>query len=566
MLAELKIENFALIKELEVSFHRGLNVITGESGAGKSLIVESLSFVLGARIKSARFAGDKMVRVQGVFRLPGNSPGFIKDLLDQGLVEPGEMLVLMRRFSPGGRNTYHINGNIVPQNLYRRVGESLVDIHGQRDSQFLLDTANQLALLDMTCGNEGKELLKSLGGLAREYRQALGNLSRLRDTEMERQRRMDYLSFEIDEISRASIIPGEDQQLERQRTILTNAEKISRLGGEVYDALSGDRGAIEQANQASGLLNRWARLDPGVEEITGELERALEIFQHVSTRCRELAEECAFDQGRLDSVMERLHTLEKLKRKYGPALDDVLKYLKESTRRLEEIQNSRQAMEDLQVSVREIIGKWQKTAGILSDIRKKNGSVLQEKILQELRSLGMENAQFIISITGEGDSPAVLEEEPPEIRSRGYDKVEFIISANPGHQPGPLSMIASGGELSRVMLALKNVFASFRDFSTLVLDEIDVGMGGITAQAVGSKLSEISRHRQVICVTHQPVIAAMADVHFQIQKASPGEGSPVEIYHLAGTNRVEEVARMISGHEAVGESKKVAKKLLKGKA
>ena len=566
MLVEIKIENFALVRDLEVNFQKGLNVITGESGAGKSLLVESLNFVLGARIKSTRFSNDETVRVQAVFELPGRQPQVINELVEKGLAEPGEMLVLMRKYHPSGRNIYHLNGNIIPFKLFRQVGESLVDIHGQKDSQFLLEESNQLTTLDQACGAEGISLTEQVKELSEKHQETHRELSRLRDQERERLRRIDWLQFEIQEIKKAATTPDEDRELERQRSILTNAERISQLSAGVYDTLLGDGGAVELVNQASGLLSRWDRLDQQVEEITSQLESALSGIQQVAVQCRELGEECAFDQERLDAVMERLHTLENLKRKYGPTLQEVEEYLERSQEQLNKLQRSGKTMKELEEKLHVITAIWQEKADALSALRKVTAARLQEQVTKELAQLGMEDARFVIDIRREGDPPVTPEIGMSRVSPSGYDKVKFTLSPVPGHAAKPLSLIASGGELSRVMLALKNVFANFRDFSTLVLDEIDVGIGGVTAQSVGTKLQEISRHRQVICVTHQPVIAAMAQVHFQIEKTTVNGDTVTALSSLAGSTRVDEVARMISGEEAMGESRKVAKKLLKGKA
>lgn len=566
MLTELKIENFALARNLEVSFGRGLNVITGESGAGKSLVVDSLSFVLGERIKSARFSGDETVRVQGVFEIEPPGPEIMQSLIKEGIIESEcEPLILMRKFTPQGRSSYHINGQMVPLKTYRELGESLVDIHGQKDSQFLLKSANQRQMVDLAGGGPLESVLQNVQELHRICREKSSALNELKTFERERLRQMDWLRFEIEEIRKACLTPGEDTELQRKKAILTNAEKITRISAFAHQALSGENGAADSLNAASGELTKWARYDSRVEPYLKMLESALESVNSASAFCRDEGEECRFDQQKLDEVVERIHLIDDLKRKYGPAIEDVVRYMEESQSRLKNLSESEEKAAELEQEIDEIKTRWSAEAEKLSALRKTAAESLTEAIVKELSDLGMEGALFNINVTTSGgDSGDGPEVNSTETSANGPDQVEFVISANPGEPLKPLSLIASGGELSRVMLALKNVFARFRDFSTLVLDEIDVGIGGITAGNVAVKMKEIAAHRQVISITHLPVIAAMADFHYQIEKTLVDGSAVTELKPIGGNTRIDEVARMIAGESAPGETRKVAKKLLKG--
>jgi DNA repair protein RecN (Recombination protein N) len=567
MLLELKIENFALAKDLEILFHPGLNVITGESGAGKSLMVEALSFVTGGKIRQARFAGEEIIRVQAVFDSPPADPAVTDPLKDAGVIEDGrDQVVLARKHYPSGRNLYQVNGQIVPLPVFRSAGAALVDIHGQKDSQYLLSTAHQREVLDMACGGDASSLVAGLARLHGDYRDVSCRLEKLQEEERDRNRQVDWLRFEIREIEEISPRPGEEEELERTRSILANGEKIAEYSASVHEALAGEGGAADRIGRAMADISRWARFDPGVKAQGEELSSALDAVRQAAESCREMGEAAEFDQERLDGVIERIHRLDSLKRKYGESAGEILAYLEKAREKLDELATSTQRMEELALEREGIYRQWTVAARQLSALRKEGASRLVGEILKELSSLGMEGADFGVEVSGpEGNAGGMPEMETHEVTAHGLDRVEFTISANPGEKLKPLSLIASGGELSRVMLALKSVFARFRNYSTLVMDEIDVGIGGVTSQCVGGKLREISRHRQVICVTHLPVIASMADVHFQIEKSSTHGGTRAVISPVEGKDRVVEVARMIAGERAPGETRKVAEKLLKGK-
>ncbi len=564
MLADLKIENFAIADDIEINLHHGFNVLTGESGAGKSVIVESLNFVLGDRVKSAKISSDKPVRVQARFELGDNKEETIEHLIQHGIIEEdSKVLILTRKLYPSGRNIYHINGEMVPFKLYRSVGQSLVDIHGQRDSLFLLEADNQRKMLDQMGGKLSDELLINLRQLSSRYRELESEISRLKARELERNRQIDWLEHEIQEIESAKLEPGEEEKLEREKLILENSEKIVESSSFIYGAISGERGIIDRLGSVSHELDRWIRFDSEMEKVAAILEGVMEQVQEISYICMEKGENIEFNQEALDNLHQRQYQIEKLKRKYGATIEDILYYLDKSKQDLESLQKTSGLIETLNKEMDEVKSRWMEYALRMSALRKKTASALEEAIMEELSSLGMESAMFrvVVKNTSE-DSPG--DGGKSNISSDGMDEIEFLFGPNPGVPPKPLSLIASGGELSRVMLAFRSIFSDKWNFTSLVLDEIDVGLGGVSAGVVGKKLKQISSGRQIICITHLPIIASLGDRHFVVEKIVEDGNTRTTLTLTKGTGRVEEVMRMLSGEKSPGETRKLAKKLLEG--
>jgi len=567
MLIELKIKNFAIARDLEIAFREGFNVLTGESGAGKSIIIESLNFVTGGRIKTARVIGNETAWVQAAFSTEDLEDEIKRGLIDSGLLNKGEEhLIFTRRLYPNGRNTYQINGAMVNLGFYQEAARSMIDIHGQRDNQYLLSVKNQRTLLDRAAGKDASALLADIARLYGEYKETEAEIERLALMERERKRRIDWLRFEIGEIEDAKTYIGEDEELEKLKKIMENRERILILSRTVHELLSGEKGALDSLSRASASLVKWGEIDPDVLGALDIIDESVENLKIAASIVRDKSDEPDFDPAMLDQVINRLHLLDRLKQKYGRTIEEVLEYAEASKKNLQELEESEEKAEVLAEKLMKIAAQWERKAQLLSDLRKKTAAGIKKEVEKELADLGMEHASFSITLkTQEGESAQKTEKNRLKISVHGADEVEFMLRTNPGESEKPLSLIASGGELSRVMLALKNVFARFRGFSTLVLDEIDVGLGGLTAESVGRKLMEISRHRQVICVTHLPVIAAMANAHFQIEKMVADGGVRTTLTPISGKDRVEEVARMIAGAQAPGETRKAAEKMLKGK-
>ncbi|MCD4783801.1 MAG: DNA repair protein RecN [Candidatus Eremiobacteraeota bacterium] len=563
MISDIKIENFAIIDAAELHFHPHFNVLTGESGAGKSILVDALNFVLGERISGAKISVDNTARVQARFEIGDKCPRVMEELRSAGIIEQdSDELILSRKMYPSGRNIYHINGQMVPWKLYLPVGQSLVDIHGQRDNLYLLKPDNQRVVLDMPGGENVKELLRSLANLHGHYRELTSKISSLKDMERERNREIEWISYQTSEIESAQLDPNEENDLEKRKTILENAGRISESAAEIYENLSGDNGVIDKLNSASGELMQWAGYDPDMEEQSGNLETILAQVQEISFMCREKGEEIDFSQDTLDNINHRLHQIEGLKRKYGVTIDDILKYLQNSREKLAELEKSNETICTLENELEDARREWLEKSGQLSVLRKEIARTLEKTMSDELSSLGMESASFRVNVSS---NKGIANDEDGNftITPYGFDNVEFLFEPNPGIPEKPLRLIASGGELSRVMLAFKNVLSRFFGYSSLVLDEIDMGLGGVSAQVVARKLREISKNRQILCITHLPVIAAMADTHYNIEKITGEEKTRAVVSLISGKERVREVMRMISGEEPPGETRKLAEKMLK---
>lgn len=569
MLTDIKIENFALLQDMEIHFHPGFNVLTGESGSGKSLIIEALNFVLGERVPSGKISGEKSVVVQARFELKEDFTGEAEKLCESGIIdrESGE-LILTRKMYPSGRNTYLANGEMLPYKLYRALGETLVDIHGQRDSQFLLNPKNQLKMLDLLGGDETHRLLGEIKSLYHHYREIHREMNELKARERDRNREIDWVEYEIKEIEEARLQPGEYDRLEREKSILENAEKISEVSTSIYNNLSAEEGALDRLNAVSRSLTDWIRYDPQMEPLLVNLNGAMEQIQELSFLCREKGEETAFSQEDLDDINGRLHKIDRLKSKYGADIVTILEYLGQSRKKLEELRAGSSRVEALEKELEDMEREWNKKSLVLSGLRKNTAVNLRDQLLGELSSLGMDKACFevsFISFNGkEGESGEGKENDFP-VTPYGMDRVEFCMGPNPGQPMKPMHLIASGGELSRIMLSLRSVFSRQNRFPTLVLDEIDMGLGGVSAGSVGKKIQSLSENRQILCITHLPVIAALADSHFQIEKVSVEETTRTVAAPVMGRKREEEVMRMLAGEETSGETRRLARKLLRDK-
>jgi len=566
MLVNIKIENFAIIGDMEIHFHPGLNVLTGESGAGKSMIVDSLNFALGERTKSVKIAADKTVRVQARFEMEGKEPEVLKRLRESGIVEKGSNeLILTRKMYPSGRNLYHINGEMVPLKTYRVVGRSLMDIHGQGDSRFLLVAENQRMMLDMMTGGPADECLRELDKLYREFNDLKSEIDHLRAREIERNREIDWLEHEIQEIESAGLKPGEEEELQRRKLILENAEQITESSSFIHEALSGENGLLDRLGRVSRELNKWIKFDSEMEKELLMLDESQEQLQEISFICLEKGESVEFSQEALDRINGRQHLLELLKRKYGAAVEDILEYLEKSRKKLESLRQASSKIEVLERELDNIRKKWLEISRKLSQLRKKTSAKLEKTLTAELSTLGMKKASFKVMFNSEEGDSVDKTEKDFSVTPCGLDRIEFLIGPNPGVPPRPLNLIASGGELSRIMLAFRSLFSRLWNFSTLVLDEIDVGLGGVSAGVVGEKLLEIALDRQVICITHLPVIASLADNHFRIEKETKDGKTRAYLTLVSGSERIEEVMRMLAGDEYPGEVRRLAEKFLQGK-
>lgn len=529
MLKELRIKNLAIVDDLQIRFEKGFNVLTGETGAGKSIIVDSLNLVLGSRAQSDLVrTGEKEAVVQAYFEVENTHR-----LPDIGL-DVADALILRRSVSATGKSRSYINDAMVSLQSLAQVGRSLVEIHGQHEHQSLLSIEKHRDFLDafgnlQEDGENVRALCKDVEGLKHE-REAL------RQQIKERAYRIDLLRFQIHEIDTASLAPGEKEDLTEQKAILSNIRRLNERTEEAYGLIYGAEGScIEKLSSIISKVREMSSVDHRVSDILHILESAHPLVEEAAISLRQLKEKYHTGPEKLDAVLERLEALQKLEKKYGEGIENIIQFREEAARELRELESVDERLDALEDDLGQKEQMLLSAAGHLSAQRKKAAKAMERHIAHELKDLAFSRAEFVIGF------------EKTAVAPHGHDRVEFLFSANPGELPKPLAKIASGGELSRVMLALKSTLADFDNISVLIFDEVDAGIGGKTAGSVGKKLRGIAHRHQVLCTTHLPQIASMGDVHLKIEKSQRNGRVYVEARALQGDERLNEIARMLSG-------------------
>lgn len=554
MLERLYIKNFALIEELTLNLCEKFNVLTGETGAGKSIFVDAVSMLLGGRAQTEfiRSGTDKAV-IEGVFLFPFDHPVF--SLLNEwGIEEAEQEIILTRELSINGRNTCRINGRTFTLAQYRQFGQSLIDIHGQHDHQNLLQADKHLDILDKFAPDEHQILLQEVSQDYLKWVKTKKELEELYLKETERLALIESLQYKIKEIDQARIKPGELEELNRELSLLNHAEKIINETRQAYNYLFGnERGpsAYDLLSKALNHLHEVVKYDSHLEKIITQLEPALYVVEETSSAIRGYCEEIDYSPQHLETLEKRRHFLKDLIKKYGESLEDVLAYAQKSEEKLENLLNITEQTLCLEKKVKEYDEIYEKKAQQLSENRKEVAKVLERKVINELKDLAMPNAEFSVYLI------------PQVPTKKGKEQVEFFISPNIGEPLLPLVRIASGGELSRFMLALKTIMASSDGIGTLIFDEIDAGMGGKAAQKVAEKLKVISNSQQVICVTHSPIIAALADHHFQLTKEVSEKRTKTKVRYLEQEERIAELMRMLGGENQTEELRQYVQKIVK---
>jgi DNA repair protein RecN (Recombination protein N) len=529
MLRELRIKNLAIIDDLRVTFESGFNVLTGETGAGKSIIVDALSVVLGSKVQPDFIrSGEKEAVVQAYVDVEA-----ISDIPDLG-IDFSEGLILRRSLYATGRSRAYINDTMVSQQVLSEVGRSLVDIHGQHEHQSLFSNEKQRLFID-AFGKLHKDR-ERVASSFRELQERLQEEAELSRQVQERAKRIDFLTFQIQEIDAASLTPGEKESLERERTILANLYRLRELAESAYSMIYGsDDSCEEKLSSILSKIREMSSLDQGASEVLTMLESVYPVVQDAAISLRAYRDKYDTDPVKLNTVEERLDVIRKLERKYGEGIASIIAYGNEARQELEGLEKIDTMLETVKEQARGLEETLSRTAAALSEGRRKTASVIEKLVMKELTHLGLNNAQFAIDLARS------------DISSHGIDHVEFLFSANPGEPVKPLAKIASGGELSRIMLALKTILADFDKVPVLIFDEVDAGIGGRTAHEVGRKLNAVSKKHQVLCATHLPQIASLADSHLKIEKIQGKERVHVEVRVLSGDERLHEIARMLSG-------------------
>lgn len=544
MLTELHIENIAVIERADIEPGPGLNVLTGETGAGKSIVIDSLEAILGARASRELVrTGAQNAAVSAVFDDERAARWLVEhDLEPVGQYDPdtgeGERIVIRRRISAEGKSSALVNGENVTAAELRQLGALLLDIHGQNDGRQLMDETRHRDYLDGFAGLAPQ--LERQGRLYEEYRQALSALRKLEMTEAERERREREYRMTADELAAANIRPGEEEQLLARRELLRNSEKLTEALDAAYEALyGGEDSAAEQAGNASGWTERAASLAPELDEALAEIESARASIEDAAERLRDFRESLDFSPGEYDALETRLSQLRRLEKKFGADEAGLAALLEAAQRGLEELDGSEEKRRELEAELAKRKKAAYNSAKELSQLRRAAGEELRQRVEQGLRELSMPSVRFeteIVPLEGE-----------PGFDATGMDEVRFLMSANAGEAPGRISKIASGGELARIMLVMKDVLSERDGTPAMVFDEIDEGVSGVAAQRVAEKLARLSKKKQVICVTHLPQIAAMADTHFRIEKTERDGRTYTKVTPLEREGRIRELARLHGG-------------------
>ncbi len=555
MLTLLTIKNIALIDHLSIEFGEGLNLLTGETGSGKSIIVDSLGALTGERVSVDLIkSGETSAAIEGLFSVPASDR--FREILDESGIdaEGGDEveLIVRREISAAGKNRVFINGQLVTQGFLKRLGPHLVDIHGQGEQAALYDKETHIRMLDRFAETGG--LIASVGDAYRAMTAVRKEIAELEKDESEKLQVMDTLRFQVDEITRAGITQGEDAELEEEKRRLNNVEKLTALAGEAFELL------YENSESTSATLDRSARkveelaeFDPRFADYSDGLSSARAVVEDLAITLRDFRAGLEFSPDRLEELEGRLAEISRLKRKYGGTLETVLDHLRTSEERLSNIESAELRKEELARKYTELREAYVQLAAKLHERRTAAARKFEKQIVDDLRAVALDKARFEVRVDAADDEE--------QFTSTGYDRVEFYFSANPGEAPRPLAKVASGGEASRLMLILKTAGGSGTQVST-VFDEIDVGIGGRVAEAVGRKLKSLSADQQVLCVTHQPQIASLADRHFLVEKKMAGNRTGVETRELNADEKIEEIARMLAGETVTDAARENAKAML----
>ncbi len=565
MLAELFVSNFAIIEDLHLSFHPGFNVLTGETGAGKSIIIDAIELLLGGKSSQDMVrAGAQTARVEGIFDLGGAHAQRVKQwLTSHDLHDDAAQLILAREVRRGGRSVARINGRAVAQSLLAELGDMLVDIHGQGEHLSLLKPRTHINLLDEYAGLQSQRA--KVAQQVEALRAIRAELEHLRQSAREIARRIDLLSYQVQEIDDAGLSPGEEETLASERRRLANAEALISEATTLEALLSeGDNerpAALDVLGEAMMHLQKLSRLDPELTPLVDQTEALFDALNDLSREISSYGAGLEFDPTRLEEVEERLALITRLKRKYGDTIAEILAFGESARAELALLSDSETRTETLEAQEDNLLWTIGENAQALSRARSIAARQLAHAVETELEDLRMGGTRFQVEITRRHDpSGCYVAGERLAFDATGIDRVQFLVSANPGEPLRPLAKVASGGETARLMLALKNVLSRADETPTLVFDEIDQGIGGRVGAIVGQKLAELARVHQVLCVTHLPQIAAYADLHILISKTTINDRTISQLSILEGEERVDELAAMMGADSTSG--KKSAAELL----
>ena len=548
MIKQLRIKDYILIDELTANFDKGLNVITGETGAGKSILINAIDIAFAPRVSKEVIKHDKEKAV--IELVIENTKHDLTQLFEENGVDNfGSEIVLSKEITQNGVRS-RVNGTLVNQEFIKQLKSYFLDIHSQHQTYVFMQPKYHINLLDNYAKESYGQKLEAYREKFKEYQHLQSKLETLKNTSDITENQIEFLKFQIDEIDSANIkSPSEDEELNSELEVLENAEKLKELTGSAYWAINGDDGSIMEAlGKIKQNVSKAAVMDKNLEELESNLLDAIERLKDAGSGLREYSQNLDNDTERLNEIQERLYLLDKLKHKYGGTLEAVLETFDKLSQELNSIEFSTQNMEELEAEIEKTRKELEHTASEISENRKNYAQVLSVLIQEKLEKLELPKARFEISV------------QSKELSSDGIDNVEFLISTNVSEGLKPLAKVASGGEISRVMLAIKSIFAQSDDINTVIFDEIDTGISGKASQSVADEITELSKYHQIILITHQPIIASRADKHFYVRKSQSDE-TKVEVYVLTGENRIKALAELAGG-EINEQSIEFAKSLI----
>ena len=552
MLSELSITNFAIIESLSISFEKGLTVLTGETGAGKSIIIDAIHLLVGGR-GSSDFVrhGEERAEIEGLFLLENASTVYDK-AQELGIKIEDDMVVLRREITKSGKSVCRINGKLVTIAILREMGGSLVDIHGQHEHQELMDETKHLSLLDQFGSKQITKSLSEYEQIYAKYEQAIRKLKSLNDNEQQMAQRVDLYQFQLNEIVQAQLQLDEDEKLMDEKKQLSNFERIFESVQTSYNALKDEQKGLDWISLVMGEMETAAELNPEYKDMAEAVSNSYYMLEEVAGSLRSQLDNLEYDPQRINEIEARLNEINGLKRKYGQTISGILEYGAKIEEELETLLNKETHIDQLRKEISSLKKDLIIEGNELTSLRKKLAGDLTDAIHNELKQLYMQKTVFEVKINS-GET---------FISKSGMDEIEFYLSTNPGEPLKPLSKIASGGELSRIMLALKSIFSKHQEITSIIFDEVDTGVSGRVAQAIAEKIHKVSTDSQVLCISHLPQVAAMADTHLYIEKETQDGRTKTKVKDLDHEGKIKEIGRMISGVEITDITKKHAQELL----
>ncbi|MFA1821585.1 DNA repair protein RecN [Virgibacillus oceani] len=558
MLTELSIQDFAIIDKLSITFQNGLTVLTGETGAGKSIIIDAVQLLAGGR-GSVEFVrhGCEKAEIQGLFTTEDHNHPVYEIGRTYGIDISDGQIILRRVVTAGGKSICRVNGKLVTLAILREFGRTLIDIHSQHETQSLMNPESHIELLDLFDPKTIKYEKDAYHQLYNKLQSLKKRFKKLNENEKENAQRLDLLEFQRTELEQANLIPNEDVSLEQESKRLANFEKIHTSIHDAYNALYGDHKGLEWVNKAQTSLLDNSKYDPFIAEKGEEIADHYFALEELSYELGNYMEKQQYDPEQLNEMEARLYELNRLKKKYGSTVDDMLKYAAEIEEEIDQLKNKDSHLAKLQEEINETEKDAYLEAKQLHDSRKKAAEALTKDIYSEFKGLYLEKATFKIQFVSDEET-----DPNPKLHYNGYDQVRFLIATNPGEPLKPLHKIASGGELSRIMLALKRIFAKHQGVTSVIFDEVDTGVSGRVAQAIAEKIYQISVASQVLCITHLPQVASMADTHKLIDKKINNNRTTTSISQLGQAEQIDELSRMITGTELTETAKEHAGEML----